>query len=524
MARIHARGEGCVQAIELPIHGRGETHASFRTLVDLWAHALAAAPDRVAIQDPHGIVTYRQVWCAAHKLAGEMIRRGCAGRAVAILVPNGADLHIAYLAALLARATPALVNPAYPPAQVESLLRIAGARLVIVPPPADPALAAAVAALPDAMLAEMRREDWLTEEAPRPLDPPRLEDPAVLLFTGGTTGLSKGVVHTHGMIANAVRAIEFMWPTKASGEVWLPVAPMSHVYGYLMGVTNPVWGAGTLVVPPRFQPDLIVEMLGRHRVTIFGGGPAPIYAAMLAARNFAATDLSALAVCPSGGAPTPVEIIERWKRATGLQIHEGYGMTEMAPIAGSSDYHGQRNGSVGRPLPCCRVQVVDTATGTQVLPPNTPGEIRITSPYAMTGYLDNPEETARTLRGGWIYTGDIGHLDEEGFLFITDRKKDMVLVKGFNVFPRVVEEAAMTHPRVRGVAVVGAPDARTGERLVAFVAGDPALTEEELRAHLAPRLATHQIPAEFRLVEALPMTPAAKLDRMALRRLAQGAA
>jgi long-chain acyl-CoA synthetase len=322
------------------------------------------------------------------------------------------------------------------------------------------------------------------------------------------------------MIANAVRAMEFMWPTRARGEVWLPVAPMSHIYGFLMGVLNPVWGCGRLVVPPRFQPDLIVDMLGRHRVTIFGGGPAPIYAAMLAATNFATTDLSALAVCPSGGAPTPVEIIERWKRATGLQIHEGYGMTEMAPIAGSSDFAGQKNGSVGRPLPCCRVEIVDTATGTRVLPQGEAGEIRIAGPYAMAGYLDNPEETARTLRDGWIHTGDIGHLDADGFLFITDRKKDMVLVKGFNVFPRVVEEAVLTHPQVRGVGIVGAPDARAGERLVAFVAADPTLAEDELRAHLAGRLAPYMVPAEFRLVEALPMTPAAKLDRMALRRLA----
>ncbi len=511
-----------MQEIELPTHGRGEPHPRFRTLIDLWAHAQEAAPDAVAIDDPLGRVTYREVWSAAHTLAGEMLRSGCAGRAVAILLPNGADLHIAYLAALLARATPALVNQAYPAAQVESLLRLARARLVLVPPPAGPELARVVAELPDAGLREFRRPPVIaTGPTPR-FEPPGLDDPAVLLFTGGTTGLSKGVVHSHGRLADAVRAMEFMWPTRARGEVWLPVAPMSHVYGFLMGVTNPVWGCGKLVVPPRFQPDLIVEMLGRHRVTVFGGGPAPIYAALLAARNFGSTDLSALAVCPSGGAPTPVEIIERWKRATGLQITEGYGMTEMAPIAGSSDFHGQRNGSVGRPLPPCQVQVVDTATGTQVLPPGEPGEIRITSPWAMTGYLDNPEETARTLRDGFIYTGDIGHFDEDGFLFITDRKKDMVLVKGFNVFPRVVEEAMVTHPRVRAAGIVGAPDDRTGERLVAFVAADPSLAEEELRDHLAHRLAAYMIPAEIRLLDELPMTPAAKLDRMALRRMAQG--
>ena len=322
------------------------------------------------------------------------------------------------------------------------------------------------------------------------------------------------------MIADATRAMEFMWPTKARGEVWLPVAPMSHIYGFHMGVTNPVWGMAWIVVPPRFQPDLIVRMLGEHRVTVFGGGPAPIYAALLSATNFATTDLSALAVCPSGGAPTPVEIIERWRRATGLQIHEGYGMTEMAPIAGTTAAHGQRDGSVGHPLPWNRVEVVDTATGTRVLPPNESGEVRIAGPYAMRGYLNDPEETARTLRDGWIYTGDIGHLDADGFLFITDRKKDMVLVNGFNVFPRIVEEALITHPAIRTVAVVGAPDDRTGERLVAFVVAEDGTAGDALREHVAARVAGYMAPAEFRFVEALPVTPAAKLDRIALRRMA----
>ncbi len=509
-----------MQEVQFPIHGRGERHSAFRTLVDLWANAVASAADAVAIEDQSGSLTYSEVWSSAHGLAEALIERGCGGRGVAILLSNGVDLHVTYLGALLARATPALINPGYPPPQVSTLLRIAEARVVLAPAPADPALRAAAAALPDAELIEFLREPWLRPRALPALPPPRLEDPGVLLFTGGTTGVSKGVVHSHGAMANAVRAMEFVWPTRASGEVWLPVAPMSHVYGFLMGVLNPVYGAGRLVVPPRFQPDLIVEMIGRHRVTVFGGGPAPIYAGMLAAKNFATTDLSSLAVCPSGGAPTPVEIIERWKRATGLQIYEGYGMTEMAPIAGSSDHAGQKNGSVGRPLPCNKVEVVDTETGTRPLPAGEAGEIRITGPYAMTGYLNQPEETARTLRDGWIYTGDIGHLDEEGFLFITDRKKDMVLVKGFNVFPRVVEEVVLTHPLVRGVGMVGAKDERSGERLVAFVAADPALTEEELRDHVAARVAAYMVPAEFRFVKELPMTPAAKLDRLALSRLA----
>ncbi|KAA5609223.1 class I adenylate-forming enzyme family protein [Rhodovastum atsumiense] len=508
-------------AIQLPAHGRGEPHTPFRTLVDLWANAVAAVPGQVAIEDATGVLTYHEVWSLAQALAVDLRRRGCAGRGVAILLPNGADFHLAYLGALRAGAIPAPINPVYPAPQVAALLGIARARVVLAPAPVDPALRDAVAALPDAELVAFDRAALVaaphsSEELPLPC----LDNPGVLLFSGGTTGISKGIVHSHAAMANAVRAMEYIWSTRATGEVWLPVAPMSHIYGFLMGVLNPVYGAGRIVVPPRFQPDLIVDMFGRHRVTVFGGGPAPIYAALLAATNFATTDLSALAVCPSGGAPTPVELIERWRRATGLTIHEGYGMTEMAPIAGSNEWIGLKPGSVGRPLPCNRVEIVDAETGTRVLPPGEAGEIRIAGPYAMTGYLDRPDETARTLRDGWIHTGDIGHLDADGFLFVTDRKKDMVVVKGFNVFPRVVEEVVLTHPLVHQAGMVGVKDDRSGERLVAFVAADPELTEAELRDYVAARVAAYMVPAEFRLMEELPMTPAAKLDRMRLRRLA----
>src|SRR3712207_6392744 len=172
----------------------------------------------------------------------------------------------------------------------------------------------------------------------------------------------------------------------------------------------------------------------------------------------------------AGGAPFPVELMERWRRATGREIHEGYGMTEMAPISSANSLTGVRPGSVGKALPGNEVQVVDLETGTRALPPGEKGEVRVRGPHMMSGYRNRPEETARTIRDGYIHTGDIGHLDADGFLFITDRKKDVVFVEGFNVFPREVEEAIHTHPKVGAVGVVGAPDARSGgERLVAFV-------------------------------------------------------
>jgi long-chain acyl-CoA synthetase len=300
---------------------------------------------------------------------------------------------------------------------------------------------------------------------------------------------------------------------------------MFHVFGFLMGVVNPVYGCAHVVIPERFQPELVVGMLAEHRVTIFGGGPPSIYAALLSAPNLASADLSALRVCAAGGAPVPVEIIDRWYRATGRQIFEGLGMTEMAPIAVNTETFGRKPGSVGKPVPCNTVEIVDLETGTQVLPANIPGEIRVTGPHAMRGYRRQPGDSAEGLRNGFIYTGDIGYLDEDGFLIITDRKKDMILVKGFNVFPREVEEVLITHPGVAAVGVIGIEDERSGERLIAFIApqGDVAVTEDELRALCTERLVSYKHPAEIRFLDELPLTPAKKLDRISLRALAQEA-
>jgi long-chain acyl-CoA synthetase len=350
-------------------------------------------------------------------------------------------------------------------------------------------------------------------------------DVAALLFSGGTTGLPKAVEHTHGRLVIAARCVEYNWPTRTSGEVWLPIAPFTHIYGFLQGVLAPVFARATAVIPHRFKPEHVVDLMAEHRVTVFGGGPPAIYAGVLAAPNLGSADLSALRVCPAGGAPMPVELHERWRRATGLDIHEGYGMTEMAPISGTTGITGVRPGSVGKPLPCNEAQIVDLENGARVLPPGERGEVRVRGPHMMAGYRGRPEETAQTVRDGFIHTGDIGHLDADGFLFITDRKKDVVLVKGFNVFPREVEEALYAHPAVAAAGVVGVPDERSGgERLVAYVVpreGDRAPTEAEIAAHLAERLVGYKCPGDIRIVQALPMTGAQKLDRLALRRMAR---
>jgi long-chain acyl-CoA synthetase len=350
-------------------------------------------------------------------------------------------------------------------------------------------------------------------------------DPGVLLFSGGTTGLPKAIEHTHGRLLAAMRSMKYIWPVRTDGEVFLPIAPFTHIYGFLTGVLIPLSVCGETVIPERFQPEHIVELLASYRVTYFGGGPPAIYAGVLAAPNLGSADLSALRVCPAGGAPFPVELMKRWRRVTGVEIREGYGMTEIAPISGAPQLLEVRPGSAGKPVPGTEVQIVDLDNGLRLLPSGERGELRVRGPHMMMGYRNRPEETAQTIRDGFIYTGDIGYLDQEGFLFITDRKKDVVFVKGFNVFPREVEEVIHTHPKVGVAGVAGVPDARSGgERLIAFVVPrtGEAADAAEISAYCISRLAPYKCPAEVRVVEQLPLTGAQKLDRIALRRAACG--
>jgi long-chain acyl-CoA synthetase len=521
---------GAAADVVLPVHGVGEPRPPFATLCAMFRHAVATASDTVSLRHGRRVVTYREEGRAASALARRLAAVAAPGEPVALLLPNSIEFRVAFFAALEALAAPALLNPLYPGPQLEPLLRDA-APCAIICAPATRSLVLGLAetlGIPHVLcLGHDVAVEALCAEPEAPPDRREAvpDDVAALPFSGGTTGLPKAVEHTHARLVTAVRCVEYNWPTRTEGEVWLPVAPFTHIYGFLQGALAPVFARAEAVIPERFQPERIVELMAAHRVTVFGGGPPAVYAGVLAAPNLAAADLSALRVCPSGGAPMPRELHERWRRATGREVHEGYGMTEMAPISGTTALTGVRPGSIGKAIPCNEIQVVDLETGTRVLPPGERGEVRVRGPHMMAGYRGRPEETALTVRQGFIHTGDIGHLDADGFLFITDRRKDVVLVKGFNVFPREVEEAIHAHPQVSAVGVVGVPDPRSGgERLVAWVVprvgGDPP-TEAGIAAHLAARLVAYQCPEDIRFVDALPMTGAQKLDRMALRRLAR---
>src|SRR5258708_3307207 len=294
----------------LSVQDADELKAPVTTLCAMLDHAVSTAPERVALRHLDAALTYRELGRAVAALAQRLAAMVAPGEVVALVLPNSIEFHIAYFAALKTLAAPALLNPLYPAAQLSPLLREATARTILCAPATRDMVAglAGDLGIPGVVcLGQDITVPQLVAEAKAAvgLETASPADPAALLFSGGTTGLPKAVEHTHGRLVAAVRGMESIWPTRGIGEVFLPIAPFTHIYGFLQGVLVPVSARGETVIPERFQPEHIVELLARHRVTFFGGGPPAIYAGLLAARNLGRSGLSALRICPAGGAPFP---------------------------------------------------------------------------------------------------------------------------------------------------------------------------------------------------------------------------
>ncbi len=488
--------------------GQHPWQVDYTTVTHMFENAARSSPDRLYCKSGDVVLSYSQATNAVDLLA-QKLGPSVRGQAVALVLPNSAAFLIAYFATLKAGAFPALVNYGHPDATIGKLL--AGIDVAAVLSDRDiPNLDithfddGAVAAL------NLRTATSLNTDATLP------EGTGAILFSGGTTGLPKQIAHTNAMLISAVERMEWGWPTN-DGEIWLPVAPFTHIYGYLMGVLNPVLRGGTVVIPPRFHPDLIVDMLCDENVTVFGGGPPAIYQAIMASEKFSSASFPCLRVSPGGGAPFPMDVHRRWTNATGLPITEGYGMTEIAPICVNTESDGMQPGAAGKAVPDTAIEIVDIKTGKTVLPPGEAGEVRVKGPHMMAGYIGNPEETAATVRDGFVYTGDIGMLDDDGFLIISDRKKDVIFVKGFNVFPREIEEALLSHPAVSGACVVGQKNDRAGEVPIAYLTLRTHVEADELAIFLVKILADYKMPADLVTLDTFPMTPAAKIDRISLR-------
>lgn len=500
----------------------------YPTVIHMLQDAAHIAPDRVALTADDKSLTYREYWAAVAAAAVEMARLGCEpGDRVAVLLPNGLDICVATNAIHAARAQCVPLNPIYTARELGEILEDAAPRLILL----DAARMAEIAPLSANLGIEEVREvgpsGWdLTALVPGDAVPPELpaglplpEDLSLLQYTGGTTGRAKGVNLSHRATMTNVAQREGVLPTGTDGERIVCIMPLFHSYALSMGMHLAAYCRGTLVIRPRYQPDDLLETIERDAITIFPGSPT-IYTGLMGHDRFAKTDWSGIHTCYSGSAPLPAETLRRWEAAVGAPIYEGYGQTEAGPVLTFNPVHGVCiPGSVGITVAGTEVEIVDAETGEGPLSPGSIGEIRARGPQVMTGYRNLPEETALALRDGWLYTGDIGEFDQDGYLYIRDRKKDMVITGGYNVYPREVDEILHRHPAVAEAAVVGVPDDYRGEVLKAHVALRPgaAATADDLLDYCRENLARYKLPAEIVFMDALPKTPVGKIDKKALR-------
>jgi long-chain acyl-CoA synthetase len=318
------------------------------------------------------------------------------------------------------------------------------------------------------------------------------------------------------------RQIFSQWRIDFGAERILTVAPMFHIWGHHFANIAPLYARATLFMLPRYKPDAVLEQFARHAVTVFAGGPPTIYIGLLASPRCDATDFSALKFCLGGGAPFPEDVLREWERRTDRPLLENSGMSEGAPLSGNPTDGQRKLMSVGVVPPETEIDIVDIETGTEVLAAFEHGEVRVRGPQFTRRYRNRPEETAAAIRDGWLYTGDIGYLDDDGFLFLVDRKKETVLVGGYSVYPREIDEVLYGHPAVREAAAVGIPNAFKGEVVKAFVAIKPGpnkVTEKELIDYCAERLVGYKVPVAIEFLDALPKTGPVKIDKLALRGL-----
>ena len=354
---------------------------------------------------------------------------------------------------------------------------------------------------------------------PQPVAVDPATDIAVLQYTGGTTGVPKGAMLTHAnLTANTEQCRLWFVGAKPGEERMLGVLPFFHVFAMTVVMNLSIRMGAEIVMLPRFNLDEVMEAIHKKRPTLFPAVPT-IYTAINHHKQLEKYDLSCIRFCFSGGAPLPVEVKQAFERTTGCVLVEGYGLSESSPVAtGNPMTAPGKAGSIGLPLPGTVIEIVSLEEPRRVLPPGEKGEVCIRGPQVMQGYWKKPDETAMTLVDGRLHTGDVGYMDEDGYTFIVDRIKDMILCSGFNVYPRNVEEAIYLHPAVAECVVAGLPDEYRGQTVKAYIRVDDGktLTREELIDFLKDKLSPIEMPKVIEFRDQLPKTMIGKLSRKAL--------
>ncbi len=503
-------------------------------------------------------ITYRELTRQVHAFAHCLQELGVKkGDRVAIMLPNSPQLVISYYAALKIGAIVVQTNPLYKENELKHQMRDSESKVLISLNIIYPTIQkirnktqlekVILTSIKDYLafpfnllypLKEKRegknvkippQEDvlWFKQlmnkysgKEPKQVELDPKEDLALIQYTGGTTGTSKGAMLTHSnLVANVTQMKSWIPDLKEGEEMTMGALPFFHVYGMTACMNYSISAGGTLILVPRFDVNNILKLIKKYRPTLFPGVPT-MYIALLDHPDIKKYDISSIRVCLSGAAPLPVRVQKEFEEITGGKLVEAYGLSETSPATHCNLIYGHREeGSIGIPLPDTDCKVVDLETGKEDLPIGERGELAVKGPQVMKGYWNMPDETNMVLKDGWFYTGDIAIMKENGFFFIVDRKKDMILAGGFNVYPRDVEEVLYKHPKISEACVIGVQDEYRGETVKAFIVPkkDEKLTEEEVEKYCKENLAAYKVPKIFEFADELPKTLIGKVLKRTLR-------
>jgi long-chain acyl-CoA synthetase len=526
-------------------------------LPDFLARSARRFPDKMALNFQGYHVTFSQLQDMTRRFATCLHAFGIRkGDAVALLLPNIIPCVAAYYAVMQIGAITVMNNPLYSDRELEHQFNDSGAKLLVtldllanrmidlrpktrikqivytgigdyLPFPKN-LLFPLVAKKRKLAAAVKPAEDlyrWKPLLASTRPDPPQVplsfEDVAMYQYTGGTTGVSKGVMLTHGNLSRQVQQTAAWFPGLGTDEIMLGALPFFHVFGLTTSMNLAIYfGWGNVLVPKPQAPQLL-EAIAKYRPSFAPLVPT-MYIGILRHPDTNKADLTSIKGCFSGSAPLPVEVIREFEQRTGATIVEGYGLTESSPVTHVNPFGAEcqrKVGSIGVPVSDTLARVVDLDDGISDLPPGQPGELLVKGPQVMKGYLNRPDETAAVLTDGWLHTGDIATMDEEGYFYIVDRKKDLIISSGYNIYPRDVEEVYFEHPKVAEATAIGVPDAKRGENVKVFIVlkkGHTA-TSEEMIAYCEGKLAKYKWPTEIEFRDELPKTNVGKVLKKELR-------
>ncbi|MDO0823720.1 MULTISPECIES: long-chain-fatty-acid--CoA ligase [Desulfosporosinus] len=509
------------------------------TLMGMLKQTKLKFPDNLALIFGGKKLTYSEMDVLIERMAKMLVLRGIKkGDRISIFMPNSVNWVISFFAIQRIGAVVVQTNPLYVESELKALLQDSGATGIISIPQLLPRIAAIKAdvglelivldylsgfsGLAGLGLADnsvyVDLEEQLLDLSLDKLVPPewvsQADDIAVLQYTGGTTGTAKGVMLTHhNLVANALQAWEWIGGQEGKERV-LTVLPLFHIYALTACMNLAILSGGAMIILPRFDIDAVLQHINDYEPTLFPGAPT-MYVAVINHPRIKEYKVSSIRCCLSGSAPLPKEVAIRFGELTGGRLVEAYGLSEASPATHLNPIFNARVGSIGVPAPNTNSKIMDLETGLRELPPGEIGELVVKGNQVMLGYWQRPEETKDVLRDGWLYTGDIAYKDEDGFFYIVDRKKDMIITGGYNVYPRDVEEVLYTHPAVREAVCAGIPNPYWGEIVKAYIVvkEGSSETEEEILKYCQGKLAGFKIPKKVEFRESLPKTAVGKVLR-----------